>query len=83
MHGKYKKLYRSNKLKVSAPTWNGKFESPERSYFVLDIQNYFEYLIKKHETLTNNLLIRIYINNIEIRIAFKMETAYYLEFLTT
>ena len=83
MHGKYEKLYRSNKLKVSAPIWNGKFESPERSYFVLDIQNYFEYLIKKHETLTNNLLIRIYINNIEIRIAFKMETAYYLEFLTT
>ena len=83
MHGKYKKLNRSNKLKVSAPTWNGKFKSPKRSYFVLDIQNYFEYLIKKHETLTNNLLIRIYINNIEIRIAFKIETAYYLEFLTT
>ena len=29
----------NNKFKPSAPTWNGKFELPEGSYFVSDIQD--------------------------------------------
>ena len=29
---------------MSAPTWNGKFELPDGSYSVSDIQDYFEYI---------------------------------------
>ena len=34
-----------------APTWNDVFEFPDSSYPVSDIQNYIEYIIKKHEML--------------------------------
>ena len=37
-----KKSYKNNKFKISAPTWNEKFELPDRSYSVSDIQHYFE-----------------------------------------
>ena len=40
---------------ISAATWNEEFELRERSYSVSDIQVYFEYIIKKHETVTDNL----------------------------
>ena len=42
-----KTLYRNNKLKISAPTWNEEFELPDGSYSVSDIQDYFEYILKK------------------------------------
>ena len=44
---KYKKLYKNNKFKLSAPTYNEEFELPGGSYFVSDIQDYFGYSIKK------------------------------------
>ena len=44
----------SNKLKIHAPTWNDEFDLPDRSYSVSDIQDYFEYIIKKHETIVGN-----------------------------
>ena len=50
-----KKSYKNNKLKISAPTWNDKFELPDGSYSVSDIQNYFEYILKKHGEKTDNL----------------------------
>ena len=31
---------------MSAPTWNEEFELPDGSYFVSDIEDYFEYIIK-------------------------------------
>ena len=34
---------------MSLPRWNGKFELPDESYFVVDIQDYFEYVIKKYQ----------------------------------
>ena len=34
-----------NKFKISTPTWNDKFELPDGSYVVLDILDYFEYII--------------------------------------
>ena len=37
----------NNKFKISAPTWNDKFELPDRSYSISDIQDYFEYILKK------------------------------------
>ena len=46
-----RKQYRNNKLKIIAPTWNGRFELPDGSYSVSDIQDYIEFIIKKHETL--------------------------------
>ena len=78
----FKKSYKKNQLKVSAPTWNEEFELPDGSYSVSDIQDYFEYIIKKHETVTDNPSIRIYINKIENRITFKINTGYYLKLLT-
>ena len=41
------KLYKNNEFDISAPTRNDKFELPDRSYFVSDIQDYFDYIIKK------------------------------------
>ena len=43
-----KKSYKNNKFKISAPAWNEEFELPDGSYSVSNIQNYFEYIIKKH-----------------------------------
>ena len=39
-----KSPYDNNKFKISAPTWNDKFELPDGSYSVLDIQDYFDYI---------------------------------------
>ena len=47
-----------------------------------DIRDYFEYIIKKHEAVTDNPSVRIYLNKIENRTAFKKKTGYYFEFLT-
>ena len=47
-----------------------------------DIQDYFEYILKRHETATDNPLIRTYMNKIENRITFKIKTGYYLNVLT-
>ena len=44
---------------------NEKFELPDRSYSVSDIQDYFECTFKKHETVTDNSPIMIYVNKIE------------------
>ena len=43
--------------------------------FSIDIQDYFEYIIKKHETVTDKTCV----NKIENRILFKIKTGYYLE----
>ena len=40
------------------------------------------YILKKHNENIDNLSIRIYVNKIEDRITFKIETRYYLELLT-
>ena len=77
-----KNSYKNNKFKISASTWNEEFELPGRSYSVSDIQDYFEYILKKHGEETVNPSIKIYINKIENRITFKIKTGYYFEFLT-
>ena len=66
-----KTLSKNSKCKISAP-WNDKFEIPDGSYSVSDIQDYFGYIIKKHKTVTENPPIRIYVNKIENRITFKL-----------
>ena len=57
------------------------FELPDRSYSVSDIQDYFEYIIKKHEAFTDNPPIRIYVNEIENMISFKIKTEHYVKLL--
>ena len=39
-----KSSYNNNKFKISAPTWSEKFELPDGSYSISDIQDYFEYI---------------------------------------
>ena len=63
-------------------TWKDKFWLFDGSYSLLDIQDYFEHIIKKYETLTNNSQIRKNINRIGDRITFEIKSGYYLEFLT-
>ena len=77
-----KSEYNNNKFKISAPTWNDTFDLPDGSYSIADIQDYFEFIIKKHETLTENPPVQIYPNKIKNRIVFKIKTDYKLELLT-
>ena len=71
-----KSEYNSNKFKISAPTWNDTYDLPDGSYSIADIEDYFEYIIKKHKTLTENPSIQIYPNKTENRIIFKIKTGY-------
>ena len=69
-----KSSYNNNKFKISAATWSDEFELPDGSYSISDIQDHFDYILKKH--------IRIYVNKFENRITFKIKNGYYLELLT-
>ena len=75
-----KSEHNNNKFKIPAPT-NDFFDLPDGSYSISDIQDYFESIIKKHETLTENPSIQIYPNKIKNRIIFKVKTGYKLELL--
>ena len=77
-----KNSYNNNKFKISAPTWNEEFTLPDGSYSVSDIQDYFEYILKKHEENNNKPSIQIYVNKIENRITLKIKDGYSLELLT-
>ena len=66
-----KSKYNNNKFKISAPTWNDTFDLPDGSYSISDIQDFFEVIIKKHETLTKNPPIQICPNKIKKRIVLK------------
>ena len=55
---------------------------PDGSYNISEIQDYFEYIIKKHETITDTAPILIYANNITNRIVFKIKTGCKLELLS-
>ena len=69
-----KSSYKNNKFKISAPTWSDEFELPDGSYSISTIQDYFEYILKKH---SEN------VNKIESRVTFKIKNGYYIELLTT
>ena len=66
-----KSKYNNNKFKISVPTWNDTFDLPDGSDSLEDIQDYFEFIIKKHETLTENLSIQIYSNKFKNRFFLK------------
>ena len=69
-----KSSYNKNKFKISAPTWNDKFELPDGSYSVSDIQDYFEYILEKHGEDIDEPSVEIYV--IENRITFKIKKRY-------
>ena len=77
-----KSEYNNNKFKILAPIWNDTFVLPDASYSISDIQGYFESIIKKDETLTENPPVQIYPNKIKNRYAFKIKSGYKLELLT-
>ena len=68
-----KSSYNNNKFKISAPTWNDKFELLDGSYSVSDIQDYFEYILKKHGGNIDKPSVKIYVNKVENRITFKIK----------
>ena len=76
-----KDSYNDNKLKISAPTSNDKFDLPVGSYSVSDIQDYFEYNLKKRRENTDKPSVQIYVKKIEKRVAFKIKDGYSLETL--
>ena len=73
-----KSEYSNNKFKISAPTWNDTFDLPDGSYSIADIQDYFEFIIKKHEVLTDDIPVKIDPNKTKNRIVFKIKTGYKL-----
>ena len=77
-----KSIYNNNKFKILASTWNEEFKLPDGSYSVSDIEDYFEYILKKHGESTNKPSIQIYVNKIENRVTFKIKNGYALELLT-
>ena len=77
-----KSSYNKDKFEISAPTWNDKFELRDGSYSVSNIQDYFEYILKKHGENIDNLSVKVYVNKIEKRITFKTKNGYSLELLT-
>ena len=77
-----KSIYNNKKFKISAPTWNDTFDLPDGLYNIPAIQNYIEYIIKKHETIAETVPISIYANNITNRVVFKIKTRYKLELLS-
>ena len=62
--------------------WNRKLELPNGPNYLSDIQDYFEYIIKKDKTLTDNPPLKRYVNEIENRFIFRFKMGYYLKLLT-
>ena len=77
-----KSSYNNNKFKILAPTSNETFDLPDGSHNISEIQDYIEYIIKKHETIGETVSILIYANTINNRIVFKIKSGYKLELLS-
>ena len=70
-----KSSYNTNKMKISAPIWNNKFELRDASYSVSNIQHYFEYILKKHEENIYNPSRKMYANKkIELHLKLNLDT---------
>ena len=77
-----KSSYKNNKFKIFAPTWSDEFELPDGSYSISDIQDHFEYILKKHIQSVDDPPIKIFVSKNENTITFKIKNEYYLELLT-
>ena len=78
-----KSEYSSNKFKISAPACNDTFDLPDGSFSISGTQDYFKFIIQKHETLTGNPPIEIHVNMSTNRVFFKIKTWCKLELQTT
>ena len=78
-----KYAYNNNKFEIFAPTWNDELDLPDGSYSISDVQDFFEHIIKNHETIAKNPPVQIYDNKIKNRIVFKLKTGYKLELLSS
>ena len=58
------------------------FELPKGSCPDLDIQDFSEYIIKKHEKITTNAPFLVYMNIINNRLVLKIKDGYKLELQT-
>ena len=63
-----KKSYNNYEFKISALIWNDKFELPDGSYSISDLQDYFEYTFKKKGEKIDNTSIRIYVKKMKIEL---------------
>ena len=77
-----KSSYYNSKSKISAPTWNDEFELPDGLHSTSDIQDYLEYILKKHGEGIDEPSVQIYVNKIENRVTFKIKNGYSLELST-
>ena len=77
-----KSSYNNKKFKISAPTWNDKFELSDGLYSVSDIQDYIEYILKR-QVFMDKLSVQIHVNKIEYRVTFKIKNGYSLQLLTS
>ena len=78
-----KSSYNNNNtwFKISTPAWNDEFELSDGSYSALDIQDHFEYILKKHGEDIDEPSVQIYVNKIENRITFRIKNGNSLELL--
>ena len=72
----------NNKFKISATKWNDKFELPYGQYSVSNIQDCFEYILKKHGENSDKPSVQLYVSKIENSFTFKIKNGYSVELLT-
>ena len=75
-----KNSYHSNKFKMSELTWNNKFELPDGSYSVSEIQDYFAYILKKHGENIDKPSVQIYVNKNKDSVTCKLKMNTVLNF---
>ena len=73
------KQYKNLELKILTLRWNDEFELPDSSYSVSDLQDYIQYIMKKHETLMRIRSIHVYINRVNNILVLKIKDGYKLE----
>ena len=71
-----KSSYNNNKFKISAPTGNDEFKLPDGSYSISDIEDYFEYILKKHGESVEKPSLRIFVNKIQNKITFEIKNGF-------
>ena len=75
-----KSSYNNNKFKISTPTWNDKFELPDGLYSASDIQDYFEYILKKRGEDIDKSSVQVCVNKIVIWSHLKLKMGIALKF---
>ena len=85
-------LYINQKKSIKKYTMNLKYQLQhgminlnclmDRTYSISNIQDYFEYILKKHVEKIDNSSVKIYVNKIKSRIKFRIKNGYSLELLT-